>query len=148
MGGRVKLICKIDGKYLREKNMGYWVVLFEKKVNGNNRYYGEAKNITNNIAEYNALILALEKAPKNCSLSVETDSALVVGQVQEGWNINEPHLYELVERIKDLCRRKNIDLELIWIPREKNTADLVLNRHLQKIGVLEKKCPYCKRPLP
>jgi len=135
--------AQIDGKSLGNPGQAYWIALFDRKIGESNRYYGEADNLTNNEAEYNGLILALEKVPENCELEIETDSKLLVGQMVQNWRINYQHLYELNQRANDLIRNKRIKLNLKWIPREKNISDLVLNRHLQKMGILETKCPLC-----
>ena len=135
--------AQIDGKSLGNPGRAYWIALFDRKLGESNRYYGEGDDLTNNEAEYNGLILALEKAPENCELEIETDSKLLVGQMTQNWRINYPHLYELNQKANDLIRRKCIKLNLKWIPREKNISDLVLNRHLRKTGILEIRCPLC-----
>lgn len=82
---------------------------------------GEAargENATNNLAEYTALICALEAAH---DLRVEPDeirgdSQLVVNQVNGEWRVNKPHLADLCQRAQQLIR----DYVLVWVPREQN----------------------------
>jgi len=119
---------------------GYSIALFPK----NERYYNYQKGATNNEAEYNGVILALEKLPEDSKAIILTDSQLIVGQLTQGWNINYDHLYEKTRKIESLIDKKNLDVEFKWFPREKNTADLVLRKHLIKIGVEVKEPLYEK----
>ena len=143
----IHIKAKTDGKSLGNPGKAYWIALFDRKIDGSNRYYGEHNFGTNNEAEYNGVILALEKVPCNSKLTIETDSQLVWGQLTQDWKINQQTLFEKTQEIERLVDKKNIDLEVKWIPREKNTADFVLDKHLKKIGKLPNICPYCKRPL-
>ena len=132
-----KYIVTIDGKCLGNEQVGkerqaYWIALFNRKCGESNRYYGEekSKTVTNNQAEYNALILALEKLPENAEAEIRTDSQLVFGQLCEGWE-NNKFLSE-VKKIDELIQKKFLKIGFTKINREENTADLVLNRHLKK----------------
>lgn len=77
---------------------------------------------TNNEAEYNALILLLEKLEKEglSNVLVRGDSKLVVEQASGRWQVNKPGLIPLAERAKSLVSKTGASLE--WIPREKNAA--------------------------
>ncbi len=76
---------------------------------------------TNNIAEYTALIKALEKA---LELGVEEavvkgDSQLAIRQMQGIYAVRSPNIIPLYERAAELAKRfKKIRFE--WIPREEN----------------------------
>lgn len=83
-------------------------------------YIGDS---TNNIAEYRALILGLEKAKelKLPNLKVHGDSRLVINQVTGEWKTKKAHLKPLREQAHDLaCRIPNIRFK--WIPRGMNGA--------------------------
>ena len=102
------------------------------------RYIGEA---TNNEAEYKALLSALSelatwsKYPKEASITIYSDSALVVNQVNYRWQIRDIKLRPLC-----LVARKLLldfdNLKLIHIPREENTkADKLANEAInRKVG--------------
>src|SRR6185503_19515826 len=62
------------------------------------RYIGEN---TNNVAEYTALIAALEAAKKHkaTDLHINMDSELVVKQMQGKYKIKEPTLQELAKQV-------------------------------------------------
>ena len=77
---------------------------------------------TNNVMEYEALLLALSKANKGDT--IYTDSKLVQCQVQGLWKITKEHLRPLCESAKTLVDKKNI--KLVWVPRGKNKAGILL----------------------
>ncbi|MFW6041284.1 MAG: ribonuclease HI family protein [Thermoplasmatota archaeon] len=65
------------------------------------KYIGEA---TNNEAEYEALILALDRGTEYCRNRVEhfTDSQLVVNQLEGEWAIRADNLKELIDEVYQL----------------------------------------------
>lgn len=89
--------------------------------------------MTNNEAEYRALLFGLEKAqtlPKDNELVVLMDSELVVSQIRGTYKIKAPHLRQLLMEVKVKERAfPNIFYKLI--PREKNAhADALANEAL------------------
>lgn len=92
-------------------------------------YYEEGA--TNNECEYNAIITTLFAAPNNSYLIIKTDSQLVCGHLNKGWNVNLDRLKKKIEVIHTLAEMKNITLQLEWIPRKTNIADRALRRHLK-----------------
>jgi ribonuclease HI len=84
---------------------------------------------TNNVAEYQALILGLEEARRRGidELDVRMDSLLVVRQMQGLWKIKHPNLKPLALRAGALLAtfaRRSIE----HIPREQNgAADALAN---------------------
>ena len=89
-------------------------------------YIGEA---TNNVAEYTALLMALQKAQE---LGAETvhcllDSELVVKQMNQEYKVRDEHLAKLFVRIWNLRQHfQNVSFE--HIRREKNKeADKLAN---------------------
>lgn len=89
-------------------------------------YIGEA---TNNIAEYKALVLALEEAARlgYQELLINMDSELVVRQMQGVYKIKEPTLKVLSGQVLTLSNRfKKITYR--HVPRERNReADRLVN---------------------
>lgn len=74
--------------------------------------YDEAKNIlhaegvylgetTNNVAEYTAVVLALEKAKEigATHLNIQMDSELIVRQMTGIYKIKQPHIQELAGKV-------------------------------------------------
>jgi len=89
---------------------------------------------TNNVAEYQAVIAALEwiktqKRPDKVNFYL--DSTLIVHQIKGEWKIKEIHLKELVGRVHQL--ENNLTLTYTAIPREQNAwADALVNQALDK----------------
>lgn len=83
---------------------------------------------TNNIAEYTAVIRALEETKKmgESDITLRSDSELLVKQLRGEYRIRAVHLRELKRKIDVLCSEKGNELHVIFehIPREQNkTAD-------------------------
>jgi ribonuclease HI len=90
------------------------------------RYLGVA---TNNVAEYQALILGLEGALDLgvSELLVRLDSELLVRQLQGRYQVKSPHLKPLYEQARALVRRF-ASVKFQHIPREQNAiADRLAN---------------------
>ncbi|MFB6072676.1 MAG: ribonuclease HI [Halobacterium sp.] len=84
---------------------------------------------TNNQAEYEALIAALEAADRFGFDEVEVrgDSQLIVKQVTGAWDTNDPDLREKRVRVRGLLERFE-DWSLTHVPREVNDrADQLAN---------------------
>ena len=140
-----ELSCYTDGKSLGNPGKSYAIVLFDRDVEESNTHYWESDYATNNIAEYNGLLLAIKKCPPNTTLHVYSDSKLMVEQTKGNWKCKDLTLSELLEEIKKLKSEKNIKLNINWIPREENKADFVLNNHLEKSEpATEKQKKYLK----
>ena len=87
---------------------------------------------TNNQAEYEALIRALEAAADYGfdELILKGDSQLVVKQVRGEWNTNDPTLREKRVRVRELLERFD-EWSIDHVPREINArADELLNEAL------------------
>ena len=97
------------------------------------QYLGMA---TNNVAEYRAAILALEKAlelgAKRVTLSLDSD--LVVRQLRGEYRVREPHLRALHQKAQEVLNRFS-QYSILYIPREENRrADQLANEAIdQKI---------------
>jgi ribonuclease HI len=88
--------------------------------------------ITNNQAEYAALIRALEAADEYGfdEIDVRGDSELIVKQVRGEWNANDPELRERRVRVRELLERFD-RWSLAHVPREINArADDLANEAL------------------
>jgi ribonuclease HI len=89
---------------------------------------------TNNIAEYNAVIKALETAHSmgETEVHVKTDSQLVVRQLNGEYKVKDPELKPLKERIGHLCKGLKVHFE--HIPREKNSEADRLSKDGAELG--------------
>lgn len=87
---------------------------------------------TNNVAEYFGLIAALDAARERgvASLRVESDSELLVRQMEGRYRVKSPDLRPLHERAVILSRSFE-HFEIAHVPREKNReADRLVNEAL------------------
>jgi ribonuclease HI len=85
---------------------------------------------TNNQAEYEALITALEKAKElgKSHLHIFTDSQLLANQITGKWQVKDQHLGKLHRKAKDLIRNFE-DFTITHIRREQNReADRLANQ--------------------
>jgi len=110
------------------------------------RYIGVA---TNNVAEYTALIAGVRYAKEQgaTSITVYSDSQLIVNQVNQKWKIKSDDLRPLNFQAREaLIRSYPMAWELLWIPREKN----VLADHYctLALNVGRNKNPWRRRRLP
>ena len=89
-------------------------------------YLGET---TNNVAEYRAVIAAVELAKDispECELIIKMDSKLVVEQMSGRWKVKHENMAELSGVLSDILEGTEASFE--WIPREENTrADALAN---------------------
>ena len=95
------------------------------------KYIGEA---TNNVAEYEALLLALKEAGKlkPARVRIQSDSELLVRQVEGRYRVKNPRLAELHSQARDLIRTLPC-FQIEHIGRELNRrADALANRAIDE----------------
>jgi ribonuclease HI len=133
-GAMVKLALIFDGGSRGNPGLGYGS--FRLSINGVHLPVEEldfGDNVTNNQAEYGTLIAGLERAlnyvrengqsPENVSISVLTDSKLVVEQVNGRWKVKNAGLKPLQERARALIRQFGTP-RLEWHPRAESVRVL------------------------
>ena len=95
------------------------------------RFIGEA---TNNVAEYQALLLALERVLERgyTDLEVRSDSELLVRQIQGRYQVKNPGLRPLYAAARErLAALRSFDIR--HVPREENAeADRLANRGIDE----------------
>ena len=87
---------------------------------------------TNNVAEYRALVAALEAAREFPArrVRVRADSQLIVRQLEGRYRVKQAHLRPYYERAQELLSEYD-EVELTHVPREQNTeADALVNAAL------------------
>lgn len=95
------------------------------------KYIGEA---TNNVAEYEALLLALDEAGKlkAADVAILSDSELLVRQVEGRYRVKHPRLAELHSQARDLMKAFP-SFHIEHIGRERNRqADALANRAIDE----------------
>jgi ribonuclease HI len=119
----MKLTAFIDGScFGNPGESGYGVVLKDESgetIQSLGRYLGRG---TNNIAEYNGLIGAIElAAPFNpTELHVFSDSELLVKQMNGVYKIKQPHLQKLHRQIVDKLSAAGMKFTITHVYRDKN----------------------------
>ena len=102
----------------------YLIYHGKKLIHKDVRFLGIASN---NVAEYTALIMALEKVAEIqihspvSSISCRADSKLVVSQLSGVYKIKHPDMRQLASRVKLLEMSLGMVPKYTYIPREKNT---------------------------
>jgi ribonuclease HI len=86
-------------------------------------------DVTNNFAEYTALVMALRKlkALGASEVVVKSDSKLLVGQMSEGWKVKGGGYIEKLREARELVKEFR-SVKFIWIPRELNEEADLLSR--------------------
>jgi ribonuclease HI len=92
--------------------------------------YGYIGQATNNVAEYQALIVCLKNAPKtSCSrLIVHSDSELMVRQILGAYKVKDPNLKLMFQEVNRILAKSAFQFEIKHIRRELNQeADQLAN---------------------
>lgn len=117
------------------------VVKYQGKLLKGKKVIGAGPQISNNVAEYSALLSFLEWYVNNKHLekvAIKSDSKLVVNQMSGLWRVNDGLYFPVYQRCKnlmDLYQLKN-RISFEWIPREQNAeADRLSKEALELAGV-------------
>ena len=116
---------------------GAGVVMYDgtRKIAELKRFLGEKQ--TNNWAEYEALILALQEAKKRGfagrTIEVRMDSELIVRQMENKYQIKEETLWPQYIKVHNLLVAHFPDAVFTYIPREQNKeADRLVNEAIDE----------------
>jgi len=103
---------------------GYaWIYESKKK-----RLVKRIDGLTNNEAEYRALLSALKHLPEGAEAEVFSDSLLICAQYAGRYAVNKPELQALLSRVREVVRDRRLKVTLTWVPRERNLAGKLLER--------------------
>lgn len=103
----------------------------ESRIDQTRQYFGA--NLTNNAAEYRALLMGLELVPDDCeTLVVRMDSELIIKQLQGEYAVRSENLKPYYKQVRSgLENIPRVVLEAV--PREKNeAADRLANRAIEE----------------
>ena len=99
-------------------------------------------NVTNNVAEYTALIECLRRvnvlfgntAGVPCSkLIIHSDSELMVRQINGEYKVKDRTLKELFDEVQKILRSASFEFSIKHVPREKNKeADALANESIDE----------------
>ncbi len=116
---------------------GIGIVLTTEDGLEHEKYSAYIGQSTNNVAEYMALLVGLQKALNYpCKeLVIHSDSELLVRQLLGQYKVRSKHLQQLYNRVKELMKSAPFKITVRHIPREENkAADALANK-----GIDEKK---------
>ena len=116
----MELSIYVDGSGGENSGYGYFV-----KETGES-FYEKKPSITNNQAEYLAIISALEKfVSTNHTVTIYSDSKNTVSQLNHEYAINSETLRDLARKSWSLMTKIQ-NLKIVWIPRSQNLAGKML----------------------
>jgi ribonuclease HI len=99
--------------------VGYWNGVKKRHSYG---VIGEGDGMTNNVAEYGALVYAMRHLIAkdfHDEITFRSDSQLVVNQMSGAWAVKSPHIRRAFEEAKELEKNfKKVYYQ--WVPREQN----------------------------
>jgi ribonuclease HI len=128
------VIAHIDGASRGNPGPAAYAVVMESadgsRLSGFSEYLGQA---TNNVAEYQALLAALEYALKNhyLRMHVQTDSELLALQIEGVYKVKSSGLKPLEQRARQMIARLE-SFSIEHVPREQNReADRLANQALE-----------------
>ena len=137
------VMVHIDGASRGNPGPAAYAVVMEfadgSRLTSFSEYLGQA---TNNVAEYQALLGALDFALRNryLRIHVQTDSELLALQIEGVYKVKSPGLRPLREQARELIARLE-SFSIEHVPRERNReADRLANQALDKAEA-EKKHP-------
>ena len=84
--------------------------------------------LTNNQAEYLAILTALKAVRPKSHVEILSDSELAVNQLAGKYAIRDPELCKLAAEIGRVLKQGNLAATFTWIPRRDNKADKLLSR--------------------
>lgn len=117
---------------------GYVIYRSGRKVKEGAAFIGKGAGMTNNVAEYTAVVEALKLASANGLLDgevvVKGDSQLVIRQLRGEYKIKSETSRKFFPVIRKLTSGFNVRFE--WVPREENMeADYLSKRaHEEHVG--------------
>lgn len=116
----MKLSIYVDGSGGSDSGYGYFV-----KETGES-FYEKKPELTNNQAEYMAIISALSKyVDSNEEIIIYSDSKNTVNQLNHEFAINNEQLRDLARQSWNIIGKFS-NLSIVWVPRKENLAGKML----------------------
>jgi ribonuclease HI len=90
------------------------------------RYVERRDGLTSNQAEYHGLISSLNSLARGSVAQVFTDSQLLCSQISGHYKVCNSELAKLLSDVHELIKKKDLKIEVQWVPRQKNLAGKLL----------------------
>jgi ribonuclease HI len=97
-------------------------------------FFSYERGASNNEAEFNAVILALENLADHSSARIRTDSQVVVWHLSGSEKSRRPTFMKKRILIQELILEKNLRIDIQWIPRKQNHADRFLKHYIASLA--------------
>ena len=135
MNGNLKIYCDGGARGNPGSSASSFVAIRHGKIIfKSSKFLGKT---TNNVAEYNAVLMALvwllEEGPdiENSSIFLYLDSELVFKQLRGDYKIKSSNLKPLAMKVKALESKLKKNINFILIPRNQNSlADTLVNKEM------------------
>lgn len=114
----------VDGSGQRPDGKGSGFAWYREDAG--TKHVERVDGLSNNAAEYRAVICALKSVRLGCSVEILTDSTLVVSQLRGEYRIRDSNLAKLANEVKTIVERRRLNLKLTWVPRAENRAGKLL----------------------
>lgn len=134
---RSAYIAYTDGSSRGNPGPSGWAVLVDGK-----QYYGTLGIATNNYAEMYAIYQAMDIVPPNSTLTIMTDSRLVIGWFTRNWKLNNPKIRALKRECDTLRDSKTLKVSFQKV--KGHSSDEMNN----KVDKLARGCASLKTELP
>lgn len=108
---------------------GHSIALFP----GEEVFLSYERGASNNDAEFNAVILALENLPEHSRARIHTDSQVVVWHLAAATPRRPATYARKKAQVQDLIAEKDLDVEFRWVPRKENRADRFLKNYIASL---------------
>ena len=113
-----------DGSGINSSGKGSGIAFL---IEGQNKKHMEKRDgLTNNQAEYLAILTALKAIPPKSEVEILSDSELAVNQIRGRYKIRDPELQRLSEEISKVINGRRLQVQFSWIPRSRNKAGKLL----------------------
>ena len=92
-------------------------------------HYFLEERITNNEAEYLAVLFALKTIKEDIDFEIRSDSRLVVNQLNRKWHVKKKRLRQLANQIWNLVHERKLrgySTTFVWVSRKENIAGKML----------------------
>ncbi len=96
-------------------------------------FFSYERGASNNEAEFNAVILALENLPDHAHARIKTDSQVVAWHLAGEERSRRPTFQKKRLLIQDLILEKGLRVDIQWIPRKQNHADRFLKHYIASL---------------
>jgi len=125
-----KIIVYTDGASSGNPGPAGWAAIFpDEEISG--AFYG-----TNNVAELEAIVSAIEFGPSNSHLEIRTDSMTCINWITRKWRAHQPNIARMLRHLRFVASARNVRFDLRHV---RGHSGVEGNERADKLAVLERK---------